>query len=150
MGEDTLNQPKNAAGKPSLQKINDPLLGSADDCLAATQQHGALEQLFVFEKNLYHSIRVVDVVIRIEFEFFKHGIFAYQILDRILESLEDFFQILTARWGLDVKNHLVLNSQFLGDRQGIFRRASVRVMVDHCFGHALLKTCAWPIFKAKL
>lgn len=88
--------------KHSLQEINDPLFGSANDCLGASQQYGALEQLFVFEQNPNHSLRIVDIVIRIEFEFFEHRILAHKIFHRILESLDDFFQLLTTWRGLDV------------------------------------------------
>ncbi len=88
--------------KHSLQKINDPLFGPANDCLVSTEKDGALEQLFVFEQNFDHSLRIVDEVIRIEFEFLEHRILAHKVLDRILESLDHFLQLLTTRRGLDI------------------------------------------------
>ena len=55
----------------------------------------------------------------VEFELLELGILTDEILDRIFENLDDFCQLRGIGRSLDVKDDFVIDSQFLGDRQGI-------------------------------
>jgi len=90
----------------------------------------------VFDENIHHGLRIVDVVVGIEFEFLEFRIFPHEIFDGVFKRLHDFGELGLARWCFDVDDDFMINSQFLGDRQGIVRRASMIEMVDRDFGHA--------------
>lgn len=90
----------------------------------------------MFDENIHHGLRIVDVVVGIEFEFLEFRIFAHEIFDGVFKRLHDFGELGLARWCFNVDDDFMINSQFLGDRQGIVRRASMIEMVDRDFGHA--------------
>ncbi len=74
----------------------------------------------MFEEDLDHRFRVIDKIIRVELQFLELGVLADQILDGILKTGNDGLQCLSIRRCLDVKDDIGLDSQFPGDRQGIF------------------------------
>ena len=90
----------------------------------------------MLEQNFYNRLRIADIILGHKFELLKLRVLAHQILNRILKCRDQFSQVLAARWRLDIQDDFMLGSQFLGDRQGIFRRTSVRVVVDDCFCHS--------------
>ena len=89
----------------------------------------------MLHENLDHSCRISDIVVRIQFELFEFGILSHEILDRVFEPGNDRFQLLFSGRGLDVKDNFVIDSELAGDRQGIVRGASMRVMINRDFGH---------------
>jgi len=90
----------------------------------------------VLDQYFDHSFWIVDIVVGIEFEFLEFRILAHEILDGVFESFDDFGEFLFSRRSFDIEDDLVIDSQFLGDRQGIVRRTSMIKMVDGNFGHA--------------
>ena len=89
----------------------------------------------MFDENIDHGLRIVDVVVGIEFEFLEFRIFPHEIFDGVFKRLHDFGELGLARWCFNVDDDFMINSQFLGDRQGLGGRTSVRVVVDGDFGH---------------
>ncbi len=83
---------------------------------------------------LYEDINdgfgVADVVIGIEFEFFKLRVLPHEVFDGIFQRFHDLGEFFFPGRGFDIKDDLVVDSEFLGDRQGIIRRASVVEVVD--------------------
>ena len=75
----------------------------------------------MFDEDIDDGIGVVDKVIRVEAEFFKFSVFADEILDRVLEGGHDFEEGGCIGRGFDVEDDFVIDSEFLGDRQGIVR-----------------------------
>ena len=90
----------------------------------------------MLHEDVDDCFRVVDVVVGVEFKFLEFGILADEILDGVFESFHDFGELGFSRWCLDVNDDFVIDSQFLGDRQGIGGRASMIEVVDGDFGHA--------------
>ena len=74
----------------------------------------------MLEEDFHHGFRVVDVVIRVQLKFLEQRVLAHEILHGIFEGLDDTLQVFAARWLLDVEDDFILDSQFPGDRQGIF------------------------------
>ena len=74
----------------------------------------------MLEENLNHGFRIIDIILRDELQFLELGVLAHQVLDGILKAGNDLLQCLSVRRCLDVEDNLRLDSQFPGDRQGIF------------------------------
>ena len=74
----------------------------------------------MLEENLNHGFRIIDIILRVELQFLELGVLAHQVLDGILKAGNDLLQCLSVRRCLDVEDNLRLDSQFPGDRQGIF------------------------------
>lgn len=89
----------------------------------------------MFDENVDHGLRIVDVVFGIEFEFLEFRIFTHEIFYGVFKRLNDFGELGFARWCFNVDDDFEINSKFLGDRQGIVRGASMIEMVDRDFGH---------------
>jgi hypothetical protein len=74
----------------------------------------------VLEENLNHGFRIIDIIIRIELQLLELGVLAHKVLDGIIKAGNDLLQCLPVRRCLDVEDNLRLDSQFPGDRQGVF------------------------------
>ena len=74
----------------------------------------------MLEENLNHGFRIIDIILRVELQFLELGVLAHQVLDGILKAGNDLLQCLSVRRCLDVEDNLRLDSQFPGDRQGVF------------------------------
>lgn len=120
----------------SRQKVVNSALRAADDGLLAFDQHGALKELFVLHENVDDGLGIVDVVVGIELELFEFGILAHEIFDRIFKGFHNLGEFLFTGRSFDVNDDFVIDSEFLGDRQGIIGRTSMIEMVDGDFGHA--------------
>ena len=90
----------------------------------------------MFDENVYHGFWVIDVVVGVEFEFLEFRILAHEIFDGVFKCFHDLGEFGFARRRFDVDDDFVIDSQFLGDRQGIVRRSSMIEMVNGDFGHA--------------
>ena len=104
----------------SGKKRKNALLWPANDSLVAFYNDRALQQLLVLEQDLDHRFRIIDKILRVEFQFLELGVLAHQVLDGILKAGNDLLQCLSVRRCLDVEDNLRLDSQFPGDRQGVF------------------------------
>lgn len=91
----------------------------------------------MLHKDIDHGLRVVDVVVGVEFKFLEFRILTYEIFDRVFKRFDDLGEIGFSRRSFDVDDDFVIYSQFLGDRQGIVRGASMIEMVDGDFGHVV-------------
>ncbi len=90
----------------------------------------------MLHENVHHGLGVVGVVVGIEFELLEFGILANEIFDRVFESFHDLGELGFVGRGFDVNDDFMIDSEFLGDRQGVIRRSSMIEMVDGDFGHA--------------
>lgn len=70
-------------------------------------------------ENLDDGVWIIDVVIWVELQFLKLRILTHQILYWIFEAVHDLTKFVFSRRGLDIEDDFVIDSQFLGDRQGI-------------------------------
>lgn len=89
----------------------------------------------MLHEDVDDAFGIADEVIGVEFELFEFGVFANEIFDRIFKGFHDPGELLFIGRSFDVENDFVLDSQFLGDRQGILRRASTFEVIDADFGH---------------
>jgi len=89
----------------------------------------------VLHEDLDDGFGVSDEVIGVELEFLKLGVLADEVFDRTFEGFDDFGELRGIGRSFDVENDFVINSQFLGDRQGVLRRASTFEVVNGDFGH---------------
>lgn len=112
------------------EKLDDAGLWASDDGLVSFDEDGALQQLLVLHEDLDDGLGIIDVVIGIEPEFFKFGVFSDEVFNRIFEGGDNFCQGRLIGRGFDVENDLVFDSQFPGDRQGIGGGSSVIEVVD--------------------
>jgi len=78
-----------------------------------------LEKLFVFHKDLDNGLGVVDEVIGAKLKLFELGVLADKVLDGVFKKFDDAGEGGFVGRGFDVENDLVIDSKFLGDRQGI-------------------------------
>ena len=124
-----------ASGELLAQEFHDPGLRATDDGFVAFYENGALEELLVLHEDLDNGFWVVDEVVGIEFQLFKFGILADEVFDRVPQSVHDPGEGGLIGRGFDVKDDFVIDSQFLGDRQGVLRRSSMIVVIDGDLGH---------------
>ncbi len=89
----------------------------------------------MFYEDVDDGLGVVDVVVGVELEFFEFGVLADEVFDRVLEGGDEFGEGGFVGRGFDVEDDFVIDSEFLGDRQGIVRGASMIKVVDGDFGH---------------
>lgn len=73
----------------------------------------------MLHEDVDDRLRVIDVVIGIELEFFKLGILADKVFDGIFENVHNLRECRGIGRSLDVNDDFVIHSEFLGDRQGI-------------------------------
>ena len=74
----------------------------------------------MLDQNLDDRLCIIHIILGYKLELFKLRVLTHQILDWVFQRLHYFFQVSTPRRSLDVEDHFMINSQFLGDRQGIF------------------------------
>ena len=84
----------------------------------------------MFEQDLDHGFWIIDVVVGIQLLLFEQRIFTHKIFHRIFEPGNDVFQSLAVRRRFNIKDNFVFDSKFPGDRQGIFRGTSMRVVIN--------------------
>jgi hypothetical protein len=123
------------SGELRGQELHDPGFRATDDGFVSFYEHGALEELLVLHEDIDNGFRVVDEVVGIEFQLFKFGILADEVFDRALQPVHDPGEGGLIGRGFDVNNDFVIDSQFLGDRQGVLRRSSMIVVIDGDLGH---------------
>ncbi|MDF1825521.1 MAG: hypothetical protein P1U68_12815 [Verrucomicrobiales bacterium] len=119
------------------QKLNDLRFRPADDGSVVFDDNRALQELLVLHEDIDYRLGIPDEIIGIKFEFLEFGVLSHQVLDRIFELGDNCLQLLLSGRGFNVKDDLVFDSKFAGDRQRIGRRTSVRVVVDRDFAHRL-------------
>lgn len=73
----------------------------------------------MFDEDVDDGFGVVDEVIGVEFEFFEFGVLADEIFDRICKGGDELGEGRFVGRVFDVEDDFVINSEFLGDRQGI-------------------------------
>ncbi len=115
------------------EKFHDALLRAPDDGPITPCEHGALQKLLVLEKNIHNRARIVCELRGFQPEFFEFRVFAHQVFDRVFKRCDNIFQIFAPGRFLDVEDDSMCDSQFPGDRQGIFRGASVGIMIYEDF-----------------
>ena len=86
-------------------------------------------------QDVDNRIGIVHKVVGIQLELLELRVLSNQVFNRIFKASNDRFERLTVWWLLDVEDHIVVNSKFLGDRQGIFGRASMGVVIDRDVRH---------------
>jgi len=101
------------------QELADAILWTTDNCSCSFDDHGPLQKLFVLDQNVDDRVGVADEIVRVEFEFLELRIFADQVLDRVFKPGDDRLERCPIRWFFDVQHDIVVDTQFLGDRQGI-------------------------------
>ncbi len=119
------------------QEVSNARLWAADDGLLALHHNGSLQQRFALHEQVDDRFWVIDVVVRVELELLELRVLANKILDRVFETSDDLFERSTVRRLFHVQNDIVVNTQILGDRQGIFGRTSMRVVIDRYFRHGI-------------
>lgn len=115
------------------QKIVDSCLRPADDGFFTFQQNWALQQLLVLDQNLDDGLRIGDKVVRAKLQLIELGVLANQVLYGIFKSFNNRLEFFSPGRFLDIEDDIIFYSQFLSDRQGIYGRASVGVVVDYDF-----------------
>lgn len=80
-----------------------------------------MHQGFTFNQQVYDSLWVTYVVLRVQPECCKFGVFSYKVFDRILEKRNDRFQSRAIRRRLHIQDNFGLYILFLSDRQGVLR-----------------------------
>lgn len=105
--------------KVLLQEFCDSGFGSTDDGLLAFHDHGSLQQRLSFDQQIDNGFRVPDIVIRVEIKLLELRVLTDEIFNGVLETLHDSFECCTVRWFLHVQHDVRIDTQFLGDRQGI-------------------------------
>ena len=128
-------QADQAVGRPLPEEVTNAVLGTTNDRFPTLYQDGPLQKLLVLQENLNHGLRVAHIICRIEFKFPEFGILPHEVLDRVFQPIHYFLKGRAIRRRLDIEDDLVLHSQFLGDRQGIYRGPSVGIMVDTDLWH---------------
>ena len=103
----------------SAQEFDDACFGTADDGFVFFDENGALEKLFVLHKDIDDRFGIVHEVVGVEFEFFELGILADKVFNGILKKFDNAGERGFIGRSFDVENDLVIDSKFLGDRQGI-------------------------------
>ena len=73
----------------------------------------------MLHEDVDNRLRVSDKIIGVKLELLELGILANEVFDRVFKGFHDFGQFRSIGRSLDVEDDFVLNSQFLGDRQGI-------------------------------
>ena len=111
------------------------VLRSADDRFVALHDDRSLHQLFVLQQDVDHRLRLTDERRRIETELLELRVLAHEVFDRILEHSDDLLERRLVGRRLEVLDDLGVDSQLLGDRQGVVGRASIGVVVDRHLGH---------------
>ena len=112
---------RGCASQPfSGKKRKNALLWPANDRLFAFYNDRALQQLLVLEQDLDHCFRIIDIILRVELQFLELGVLAHQVFHGVFKAGNDLLQCLSVRRCLDVEDNLRLDSQFPGDRQGVF------------------------------
>ena len=73
----------------------------------------------MFDEDVDDGFGVVDEVVWVELEFFEFGVFADEVFDGVLKGGDELGEGGFVGWGFDVEDDLVIDPEFLGDRQGI-------------------------------
>lgn len=114
------------------------LLGSADDRGIALDDYRALEQSLTFDEQIDDGIGITDVVLGVEPQFLELRVLADKILDRILETRDEVLERRPVGRFLHVDHDLMVDTQVLGDRQGVLGRTSMRVVIDGHYSHVIV------------
>ena len=95
-----------------------------------------LQQRLALGQEGDDSVGIVDVVVGVQLELLEVGVLAHEILDRILEPVHDPTEQRLVGRVVDVLDHVDLDTQILGDRQGVLGRVSMSVVQHRDVSHA--------------
>ena len=95
----------------------------------------ALHQRLTCFEEIYHRGGMVHIIVRNQAQLLEVGVFPHQVLHRVFDDRHQPLQRGPAGRRLHVQHHIHREALSLGDRQGIARRASVRIVEDRYLCH---------------
>lgn len=115
---------------PLIEKCGDPVARATDDGAIAAHDDGALNQRGPGDQKVDDGGGVADVGGRIETKLLEPRILAHQILGRILEHGDQALEAGPIGLVFQIEDLGEAGTFFRGDRRGVDRGASMRVVID--------------------
>ena len=119
------------------QEVGDARLWATNDGLLALDHDRSLQERLALDEQVDHGFWVADVIVCVEFQLLELGVLANKVLDRVFQASDDLLESGPIGRLFHVENNIVVNTQFLGDRQGILGRTSMRVVIDRYLRHGI-------------
>ena len=90
---------------------------------------GSLQQPRIPQQHAHHRIGIADIVSGIKSQLLELGVLAHQVLHRIFQLGDHVPEDGLFRRVFHIADFNEINARFGGDRHGVARRASMRIVI---------------------